>query len=1070
MADKKLRFDIEANSDAARRALADLRREFDATLAALKKQQGDIALFKAAQKDAAALEKQIKSIAKTGADTSALTASLAAQRAAIAEQAAALQRSGVNTETLASEQARLRVEVEKATRTFRAQSAAVTAAADAAVAAASETAAAEKKQLDSARQRAAALEAERQSRIAYGNQLLASLRAQAAAQDAAADAERRARADADAAARAASANARVRVAAQQAAAQAAQATARAEAEARRQAEQGEIAVKQSRQLRASQAESFANAQKLVSATHLQTAAVLSSGAAAAQASSHFAGYAAALLSVGTAAKAVQAITSAGMQLEALNSTLLFSTGSAEAAAEAYAFVRAEAERLGLPIEVLGKQFAQLSAAAAGSRLEGEATRKIFSSVASAARVMGLQSFQVERALLAIQQIMSKGNVQAEELRGQLGEQIPGAFQIAARAMGVTTAELSSMLKAGEVVSEDFLPKFAAELQRTVDPAVPAAVKTYAAEIERLKNTFTIFLQEVGKSGALEAISEQVVIVTAKLREMSDSGELKPAIEQIVSALSLLAEGLAELAEFVAQNAQTLMTLAAAFAAFKAAQIGLGLAATVAEFGAMDKAVVAAASNVQKLGFALKGIAAVAVITFTVDKLAELVRVMREASQIEEDMARARGQANAEADIAIIQNGDYANAVTKSADEVKAASDKERAAYAASLKAAMVYWQAVQQQATRNLGASDPVPRAELDAARQVRVYREALAEYDAISADRIKLEQKQAAEIKRIKAVETATIELALEAQVAAVKKARDALKDSEKSLADIARKSADFQRELAKAGQAEGEKSLLDVAGDVGKIRQALAGGDAAGALQQIDEARAGLLELAKSGKEAPLFLQSFARELGMLALQAGERQRAAAEENVAEQERKLLTLQSLAQQIQNIDITADVDAAEKEMQDLHARTQSFYDANPLIVKVVTQRQDDIALGIEKAPKRAGGGLLTGPGTGTSDSILMWGSNGEYMLRAEAVKRLGRARLDYMNRHGRIPGFADGGLIGGAVASLPRPAVASTAASRPINLTLPGVGTFEVRAQEAVAGALERAVRVAALKHGRRM
>lgn len=1068
MADKKLRFDIEANSDAAKRALAELRREFDTTLGALKKQQGDIALFKAAQQDAARLEAQIKKLAKAGGDTSALNSALEAQRAALAQQGAALAKAGVDTAALAQAQAKLRTQVEQATRTFRQQSVVVVAAADAAAGAAAAETAAAQKQIASARQRAAALEAERQARIAYGNQVLTGLRAQAAAQEATAAAERRAAADATAAARAAAANARVRAAAQQQAAQDAQNLARAEALARAQAERGQIAVKQGRQLAAAQNESFASAQKLTNATHLQTSAILASGSAAASARSHFAGYAAALLSVGAAVKGIQAITSAGTQLQALNSTLLFATGSAEEAASAYAFVRAEAERLGLPLQVLGKQFSQLSAAANGTTLQGQATRDIFTSVASAARVMGLQSFQVERALLAIQQIMSKGNVQAEELRGQLGEQIPGAFNIAARAMNVTTAELNDMLKAGEVLSEDFLPKFAAELQRTVDPAVPAAVKTYAAEIERLKNTFTIFLQEVGKSGALEAISAQVVIVTKKLQEMSDSGQLKPAIDQIVEALSLLATGLAELAEFVAKNSATIIRLAEAFAIFKAAQIGLGLANTVAEFGAMDKAALAAATSVGKVGFALKGIAAIAVVGFTVDKLVELVQVIKELNDLEEQMATDRGRRNAEADILIIQNVDYAKTVKKTAAAVEAASDKEKAAYAQSLKAAAAYWDAVFQRETRNLDAAEPLTRAALDAARQAAVYRNALREFDAISDARLKLEAKQAAEIKRIKDTETATIELAVEAQIDAVKKARDALRDSEKELADIARKTAAFQQELAKAGQADGERSLLDVAGDVGRVRQLLAGGDAQGALQQIEAARAGLLELAKSGKEAPLFLQSFARELGQLALKAGEQQRAAAEENAAEQERKLLTLQNLAQQIENLNISANVDAAEKEMQDLHARTQAFYDANPLVVKLVTQRQDDIALGIEKAPKKAGGGLLTGPGSGTSDSILARVSNGEYVIRAAAVRKLGLARLRAINQ-GRLPGFADGGLISSSVAGLPRPASSAGGASRVLNLTLPGVGSFEMQAQEAVADALERAVRTTALKRGRR-
>lgn len=1070
MADKKLRFDIEANSDAARRALADLRREFDATLGALKKQQGEVALFKAAQQDAAKLERQLNALAKAGGDTTALQASLTAQRSALAQQAAALQAAGVNTDALGAAQSRLRTQIEQATRTFRQQSIAVTAAADASVSAAAAAAAAEQKQIASAAQRAAALDAERQARIAYGNQVLASLRAQAAAQEQAAAAERRAQADSAAAARAAAANARVKAAAQQRAAQDAQNAARVEAAAAQQTARGQIAVNETRLLAAAQAQSFANAQKLTQATQAHTAALGGNAAAASNARAQLASYAATVLSVGVALKGFNALTTAGIQLQALNASLLFSTGSAEKAAAAYAYVRDTAQTLGLPLAVVGSNFAQLSAAAHGTQLEGAATEKIFTAVAKAARVMGLQSFQVDRAFLAITQIMSKGNVQAEELRGQLGEQLPGAFNIAARAMGVTTAELNKMLKSGEVLSTDFLPKFAAELERSVDSSVPAAVKTYAAEIERLKNTFTLFLQEVGKSGALEAISAQVVIVTQKLQEMSASGELQPAIDQLVGALSTLAEGLANLAEFVAKNSDTMLRLAEAFAIFKAAQIGLGLAKTVADFGNLTVAANASAIGIGRVSAAIKGIVGVAVITFTVDKLVELVQVIKEANAAEADLATARGKRNAEADILIIQNADYAQAVTKTADQVKSASDKEKAAYAASLKAAIDYWDAVAQRATRNLASTDAVPQAALDAFREARIYRQALTEFDRISGERLALEAKQAAAIKVIKDGETATIKLAVAAQIDAVKKAQTELQASDKNLADIAKKTAKFQQDLAKAVKPDGAKSLLDVSSDVTRIKQALAGGDAKGALDQIDQARQGLLDLAKAGNEAPLFLQTYARELGQLALQAGEQQKAAAAANVQEQERKLLTLQSLAKQIENLKIDANVDAAEKAMHDLHTRTQAFYDANPILVKVVTQKADNIALGVEKLPKKAGGGPIVGPGTGTSDSILMWGSNGEYMLRQAAVNKIGRSRLDYMNRTGRIPGFADGGLISNAVGSLPRPDGSGIAAAMSVlNLTLPGVGTFETRASHAVAAELERALRLSALKHGRR-
>ncbi|MBK3444105.1 tape measure protein [Pseudomonas lactis] len=65
-------------------------------------------------------------------------------------------------------------------------------------------------------------------------------------------------------------------------------------------------------------------------------------------------------------------------------------------------------------------------------------------------------------------------------------------------------------------------------------------------------------------------------------------------------------------------------------------------------------------------------------------------------------------------------------------------------------------------------------------------------------------------------------------------------------------------------------------------------------------------------------------------------------------------------------------------------------------------------------AKGHATGGLITGPGTGTSDSILARLSNGEYVMTAEAVRMFGTGMLDQMNA-GLLPAFAMGGGIGEA-------------------------------------------------------
>ena len=65
---------------------------------------------------------------------------------------------------------------------------------------------------------------------------------------------------------------------------------------------------------------------------------------------------------------------------------------------------------------------------------------------------------------------------------------------------------------------------------------------------------------------------------------------------------------------------------------------------------------------------------------------------------------------------------------------------------------------------------------------------------------------------------------------------------------------------------------------------------------------------------------------------------------------------------------------------------------------------------------KAATGGYISGPGTGTSDSIPAMLSNGEYVVKASAVRKIGVPALNAINA-GR--GFADGGIVeAGAFAS----------------------------------------------------
>lgn len=187
--------------------------------------------------------------------------------------------------------------------------------------------------------------------------------------------------------------------------------------------------------------------------------------------------------------------------------------SARGSAAEISYLRKTTYDLGLQFTSTAQSYMQFQAAAKGTSLEGEKARSVFESIAKASAVMGLSAEQNSGVLLALQQMVSKGTVQAEELRGQLGERLPGAFQIAARSMGVTTAELGKMLEMGEVISDEFLPKFAAELEKSLGDAPEKAASRLDASVNRVNDSWDRLKQNVGDSGVNAFWAGQLNILT-----------------------------------------------------------------------------------------------------------------------------------------------------------------------------------------------------------------------------------------------------------------------------------------------------------------------------------------------------------------------------------------------------------------------------------------------------------------------------------------------------------------------------------------------------------------------------
>lgn len=188
----------------------------------------------------------------------------------------------------------------------------------------------------------------------------------------------------------------------------------------------------------------------------------------------------------------------------------------------------QAGRLGIGFDVLSDEYSKFAVAASAANFSADATRKIFLRVAEAGRVNKLSMEQMSLIFLALQQMISKGKIQSEELRRQLGDQLPGAFNIMAEAIGVTTAELDDMMKKGEVLADQgTMLKFAEELNKRFGPQLNEALKSTTTQLG-------LFANNIFKSQLAFANGGFIESFTDLLRKMNEWFQSEQGIEFFMS--------------------------------------------------------------------------------------------------------------------------------------------------------------------------------------------------------------------------------------------------------------------------------------------------------------------------------------------------------------------------------------------------------------------------------------------------------------------------------------------------------------------------------------------------------
>lgn len=347
-----------------------------------------------------------------------------------------------------------------------------------------------------------------------------------------------------------------------------------------------------------------------------------------------------------AAMAGKQVLDASLQMDRLNKAYATITGSSSAAQNQLDYMYDVTQRLGLQFQGTAEAAKVFFAAGKDSALKDH-LNGIFESVSMAGSALALSKDQMDGVFLALGQMISKGKVQAEELRGQLGERLPGAFDMAAKAMGVTTAKLDDMLKKGQVTAEEMLPKLAKVLHDDFAVAAAEASQGLQGQLNRLSTEWTRFQAALLNGDAAAKV-----------------------MKQLASGMKVLADHGAEIASIVGKGIQWAVWTAGVYAAIKALS-GLGTAVTAAKaaIAAFNVSSVAAAvgSLSGLLGPAgLAAAAGAAIVAFT---------SLSSSTQSADDIFR-KHQATID---------DYKEKMGKATDAVKTFSEEQEKAYRRSLE-------------------------------------------------------------------------------------------------------------------------------------------------------------------------------------------------------------------------------------------------------------------------------------------------------------------------------------------------------------------------------------------------
>lgn len=208
---------------------------------------------------------------------------------------------------------------------------------------------------------------------------------------------------------------------------------------------------------------------------------------------------AASFSVGASIAFSKQILETTARFQSMSNAIKFASDNAAEGEMSMLWIKDMSQKYGLPLAEMTQGFKTFQGAMMGTEFESDQVRKMFGQVSKGVVAMGLTADDASGVFLALGQMMSKGKVTAEELRGQIGERLPGATKLMADGLKMTTEELDKMMQKGDLLASVGIPALANQMEMVFGEGAEKNIDTVTASMNRLGNAWDQFIVNIGNS-------------------------------------------------------------------------------------------------------------------------------------------------------------------------------------------------------------------------------------------------------------------------------------------------------------------------------------------------------------------------------------------------------------------------------------------------------------------------------------------------------------------------------------------------------------------------------------------